>query len=29
MICDDVTNLSGTAPRTFRQWCEQHAGEFH
>jgi uncharacterized protein YbjT (DUF2867 family) len=29
VISDDVTNLTGTAPRTFRQWCEEHANEFH
>lgn len=25
---DDVMNLTGTAPRTFRAWCESHAAEF-
>ncbi|ARF82049.1 hypothetical protein B6264_27015 [Kitasatospora aureofaciens] len=29
VISDDITNLTGVAPRTFRQWCEEHAGEFH
>lgn len=28
VVSEDVTNLTGTAPRTFRQWCEEHAGEF-
>ncbi|MER6358277.1 NAD(P)H-binding protein [Streptomyces sp. NPDC001634] len=27
-VTEDVTNLTGTAPRTFRQWCEAHAHEF-
>ncbi|MEM7684170.1 MAG: SDR family NAD(P)-dependent oxidoreductase [Pseudomonadota bacterium] len=25
---DDVTNLTGIAPRTLRTWCEKHAAEF-
>ena len=25
---DDVMNLTGRAPRTFRAWCESHAAEF-
>jgi uncharacterized protein YbjT (DUF2867 family) len=29
VISDDITNLTGIAPRTFRQWCEEHADEFH
>lgn len=29
VITEDVTNLTGIAPRTFRQWCEEHAEEFH
>lgn len=29
VITEDVANLTGTAPRTFRQWCEEHAEEFH
>lgn len=29
VISDDITNLTGSAPQTFRQWCEEHAGEFH
>ena len=29
VIAEDVTNLTGTAPRTFRQWCEAHAHEFN
>ncbi len=28
VISDDVTNLTGIAPRTFRQWCEEHADSF-
>lgn len=28
VLTDDVENLTGIAPRTFRQWCEQHRGEF-
>jgi uncharacterized protein YbjT (DUF2867 family) len=27
-IADDVENLTGAAPATFRQWCERHADEF-
>jgi uncharacterized protein YbjT (DUF2867 family) len=29
VVTDDITNLTGIAPRTFRQWCEEHAGAFH
>ncbi|GAA2540686.1 NAD(P)H-binding protein [Streptomyces sp. NPDC058947] len=29
VISDDITNLTGITPRTFRQWCEDHADEFH
>jgi len=28
VIADDIENLTGTAPRTFRQWCERHAAAF-
>jgi uncharacterized protein YbjT (DUF2867 family) len=27
-IADDVENLTGAAPTTFRHWCERHADEF-
>ncbi|PJI85970.1 uncharacterized protein YbjT (DUF2867 family) [Yoonia maricola] len=27
-LADDIANLTGTAPRTFRAWCESHAAEF-
>ncbi|WP_299600260.1 NAD(P)H-binding protein [uncultured Tateyamaria sp.] len=27
-LADDIANLSGTAPRRFRKWCEKHADEF-
>lgn len=27
-ITDDVENITGTAPATFREWCERHAGAF-
>ena len=27
-IADDVENLTGAAPATFRHWCERHADEF-
>jgi uncharacterized protein YbjT (DUF2867 family) len=27
-ITDDVENITGTAPGTFRQWCERHADTF-
>jgi uncharacterized protein YbjT (DUF2867 family) len=27
-ITDDVQNITGTAPATFRDWCERHAGAF-
>jgi uncharacterized protein YbjT (DUF2867 family) len=28
VIADDIQNLTGVAPRTFRDWCERHAEEF-
>ncbi|MET9566605.1 NAD(P)H-binding protein [Streptomyces tauricus] len=28
VLADDVQNLTGIAPRTFRQWCEQHRADF-
>jgi uncharacterized protein YbjT (DUF2867 family) len=28
VLADDIENLTGTAPRTFRAWCEHHAGAF-
>ena len=28
VIADDIENLTGTAPRTFRQWCERHVAAF-
>ena len=28
VVADDVRNLTGIAPRSFRQWCEEHAGAF-
>ena len=28
ILSEDVNNLTGIAPRTFRQWCEQHRAEF-
>jgi uncharacterized protein YbjT (DUF2867 family) len=28
VIADDITNLTGVAPRTFRDWCERHIDEF-
>lgn len=28
VLTDDVTNLTGVAPRTFREWCEHHADAF-
>ncbi|MFT4210482.1 MAG: NAD(P)H-binding protein [Microbacterium sp.] len=28
ILTDDVQNLTGTAPRTFRQWAQQHRAEF-
>lgn len=28
-LADDVQNLTGTAPRTFRQWCEKHRADFN
>ena len=27
-ITDDVENITGTAPGTFRGWCQRHAGAF-
>ena len=27
-ITDDVQNITGTAPATFRSWCERHVGAF-
>jgi hypothetical protein len=27
-ITDDVENITGTAPVTFRDWCERHADAF-
>jgi uncharacterized protein YbjT (DUF2867 family) len=27
-IGDDIENVTGTAPATFREWSERHAGEF-
>jgi hypothetical protein len=28
VLADDITNLTGTAPQTFRQWAEHHADAF-
>ena len=28
VLADDVQNLTGIAPRSFRNWCETHAGAF-
>ena len=28
VIADDIENLTGVAPRTFRDWCERHVDEF-
>jgi uncharacterized protein YbjT (DUF2867 family) len=28
VIADDIENLTGVAPRTFRDWCERHADGF-
>lgn len=28
VLTDDVANLTGTVPRTFREWCEHHADAF-
>lgn len=28
VLTDDVENITGTAPRTFRQWCGNHRGDF-
>jgi hypothetical protein len=27
-ITDDVESITGTAPATFRDWCERNAGDF-
>jgi uncharacterized protein YbjT (DUF2867 family) len=29
ILSEDVQNLTGIAPRTFRQWCQQHRNEFN
>lgn len=28
VVAHDIINLTGIAPRSFRQWCEEHRGEF-
>ncbi len=28
VLADDITNLTGLAPRTFREWTEHHADAF-
>jgi uncharacterized protein YbjT (DUF2867 family) len=28
VIADDIENLTGVGPRTFRDWCERHVDEF-
>jgi uncharacterized protein YbjT (DUF2867 family) len=28
VLAYDIENLTGTAPRTFRDWCERHADAF-
>jgi hypothetical protein len=28
VLADDITNLAGVAPRTFREWVERHADAF-
>lgn len=28
MIADDIENLTGVAPQTFRDWCERHVDSF-
>jgi len=28
VIADDIENLTGVAPRTFRDWCKRHIDEF-
>lgn len=28
VLADDITNITGVAPRTFREWCELHADAF-
>jgi hypothetical protein len=28
VITDDIENLTGVAPKTFRDWCELHVDEF-
>ncbi len=29
VIADDIENLTGRAPGTFRDWCERHIDAFH
>lgn len=29
VIADDIENLTGVAPRAFRDWCERHADDFN
>lgn len=28
VLADDIENLTGVAPRTFRDWCETHVESF-
>jgi SHS2 domain-containing protein len=28
VLADDITNLTGVAPRTFREWAEHYADAF-
>jgi hypothetical protein len=28
-VTDDVENITGIAPRTFRDWCERNASAFN
>jgi hypothetical protein len=28
VIADDIENLTGVAPRNFRDWCERHVDKF-
>jgi hypothetical protein len=28
VLADDIENLTGTAPRIFRDWCERHTDAF-
>jgi hypothetical protein len=28
VVADDIENLTGIAPRAFREWCERHADAF-